>query len=219
MAEKPKSGWNVYFVLGIVCLVILFALVFYFFFMPAPLVNVNIEGDPMLGNPDANVTIIEFSDFECPVCAEMSYPALKQLMQEYGDRVRLVYKDYPLDTTCNSGMGGQLHPHACIAAEAAQCAFEQDKFWEYQDVLFQNQEALALENLQSYATSIGLDMTRFNDCLTTRRQANTVLADIAEGDRILIQGTPTVIINGQVSIGVPDYEELKKIVEGKLKTS
>ena len=162
--------------------------------------------DPVIGNPDAPVTIVEFSDFQCPFCAA-ARPTLEQLQQDYGDDVRLVWKDFPLT---------QIHPEAFRAAEAAQCAFEQDRFWEYHDQLFGNQAALDDESLKGYAAAIGLEAQAFDTCLVSSRHADRVRAGIDEGTLLGVTSTPTVLINGRFISGAQPYEVFAAMVDEEL---
>lgn len=135
---------------------------------------------------DAKVTIVEFSDFQCPACGE-AYKTLKALFPEYSDRIKFVYKDFPLT---------QIHPYAQKAAEAGQCALEQGKFWEMHDKMFENQTGLSVSNLKNYAAEIGLEAESFNSCLDSAKMAGRVSSDASLGLRIGVNGTPTFYING-----------------------
>ena len=99
------------------------------------------DKDPQKGNLNADITVVEYSDFQCPYCASAGKPAVEQLLSEYGDKVKLVWKNYPLGQSCNHNVTRPFHPRSCIAAEAAMCAYEQGKFWEMHDLLFSNQSS------------------------------------------------------------------------------
>jgi protein-disulfide isomerase len=175
--------------------------------LDAPRREVAIESsDPARGSASAAVTIIEFSDFQCPYCQRAS-PALKKLLDTYGNRVRLVWKDFPLT---------QIHPQAFKAAEAAHCAGDQGKFWEYHDLLFANQQALLVDDLKKYAKNASLDTARFAACLDTSKYAERVRDGVAAGNRLGVNSTPTMYINGRVVAGAYPYEDLAAIVDEEL---
>ena len=138
----------------------------------APRREVEIEAtDPSLGRASAPVTVIEFSDFQCPFCQRVA-PTLKQVRETYGDKVRIVWKDFPLT---------QIHPQAFKAGEAAHCAGEQGKFWEYHDRLFANQQPLQPDDLKKHAAELGLDAAAFNACLDTSKYGERVRDGVAAG--------------------------------------
>jgi protein-disulfide isomerase len=154
---------------------------------PSTPVRASVAGAPFLGRADAPVTIVEFSDYECPFCQRFFATTLPALKKEYIDagKVRYVFRDYPID---------QLHPHARKAAEAAHCAGEQGKFWEMHDALFQNPKALAPPQLAEHARAIGLDGPAFDECLRSGRHAATVERGVADGAVAGVRGTPAFVI-------------------------
>lgn len=164
------------------------------------------DTDPVLGPASAPVTIVEYSDFQCPFCARVA-PTLKQLRETYGDRIRIVWKDFPLT---------QIHPQAFKASEAGWCADEQDKYWEYHDRLFENQQALTDADLKRHAASLGLDARRFDECLDSSRHAERVRAGLGEGARLGITSTPTLFINGRTVAGAQPYEVFSRIIDEEL---
>ena len=175
--------------------------------LEAPRLAVKVESsDPSRGNPSAPVTVVEFSDFQCPYCLRAS-PTLKQLQQAYGDKVRVVWKDFPLT---------QIHPDAFKAAEAAHCAGEQGKFWEYHDRLFDNQTALKPDDLRKYAADAGLDAEKFSACFTSSRFAERVRDGVALGTQLGVNSTPTLYINGRVLAGAYPLDYLKTVVDEEL---
>ena len=127
-------------------------------------------------------------------------------METYGDKVQLVFRDYPLN----------FHEHAQISAEAANCAADQGKFWEYHDMLFENQGALAKPNLVQYATNLQLDMASFNQCLDSGKYTNDVKQDMADGQAIGVTGTPAFFINGRFLNGAVPYEQFAAIIDEEL---
>jgi protein-disulfide isomerase len=158
-----------------------------------------------LGPANAPVELIEFSDFECPFCLR-AHPIVKQVMAAYGDRVRLVYRHYPL----------QQHPNARPAAEAALCAHDQGKFWPYHDRLFGDQSKLGEAGLKQAAADLGLDTGRFNTCLDSHTHRNVVDADIQAANSAGVTGTPTFFINGRYLSGAPPFEDFKRIIDEEL---
>jgi protein-disulfide isomerase len=172
-----------------------------------PVVNVAIDDQPMRGNPNASVTIVEFTDYQCPSCGK-TQPILEEIAKEYGDKVRLVARDFPLDQ----------HQFAEKAAEAAEAAREQGKYWEYAAILFKNQEALAVPNLKEYATQVGLDRTKFDAALDTGKFTDKVKRDLREGEKLGVSSTPTIFINGK-RVRDKTREGLKSSIDAALKTA
>lgn len=160
------------------------------------------KADHIRGNPDASITLVEFSDFECPFC-ERQYQTFKQLLKEYPQKIRLVYKHFPLG----------FHQFAQKAAEASECASEQDSFWEYHDKLFENQSDYSVENFKKWAGDLGLKTSQFNDCLDTDKYASKVQADAKEGQQVGVNGTPATFINGQLISGALPYNTFKEAVD------
>lgn len=146
------------------------------------------SNDPVLGNKDAGISIIEFSDFQCPFCGRAYTGAIADFKAssyfKNGD-VNLVYKQFPLVS---------IHPYAQKAAEASLCADEQGKFWEYHNKLFENQGALTLTDLKTYASQVGLDTEKFNSCLDNSKYASETAKETAQGTSVGIQGTPGFVI-------------------------
>ena len=173
----------------------------------APRQQVNIGADDAsMGPANAAVTIVEYSDFQCPFCQRVA-PTLKQVREKYGDRVRIVWKDFPLTS---------IHPQAFKAAEAGQCAREQGKFWEYHDRLFSNQQALQPEFLKKYAADAGLDAAKFNACLDTAKFSDRVQEQMGIGTSLGVQSTPALFINGRLIAGAQPYETFVSIIDEEL---
>ncbi|MCA1621657.1 MAG: DsbA family protein, partial [Acidobacteria bacterium] len=172
---------------------------------PAPVFAISTDDQPVKGNPGAAVTIVEFTDYQCPTCAA-AQPVLDRLMTEYGDRVRLVVRDFPL----------QMHPEARKAAEAAEAAREQGKYWDFAAILFRNQSALKPEQLKQYAQVIGLDRAKFDAALDTGKFSDKVERDLLDGQRFGITGTPAFFVNGRRAKD-GTYESLKAAIEAALK--
>lgn len=149
-------------------------------------VTIDLEGAPVRGSPMAPITIVEYSDFECPYCGA-AHPILARLLREHAGHIRLLFKHYPL-----SG-----HPHAMNAARAAEAARRQGKFWEMHDLLFENQGQLEQEDLERYAQQLGLDVERFKADLQSEDVQRRIEANRAEGREVGVQGTPTIFVNGR----------------------
>jgi protein-disulfide isomerase len=172
-----------------------------------PRLAVDTAGAPALGPANAPVTLVEFSDFECPYCATAA-PVVKKLAQEYGDKLRVVFRNFPLE---------QTHPRAAKAAEAAACAADQGKFWEMHDKLFENRAFLEVDNLKRYAAGLGLNAGVFDACLDSGKHAARVQGDLALGARYGITGTPTFYVNGRMPPGNASYETFKLLIDEELK--
>jgi protein-disulfide isomerase len=172
---------------------------------PRTAVTVNPD-DPSEGKADAPVTLVEYSDFQCPFCLRVM-PTLKQIRAKYGDKVRVVWKDFPLT---------QIHPQAFVAAQAGNCAREQGKFWELHDKMFGNQSALQAEALKRYAAEAGIDSTKFNQCLDTSKYEARVQDAIRAGGRLGIQSTPTVYVNGRMINGAQPIEVFQAVIDEEL---
>ena len=162
--------------------------------------------DPAIGASSAPVTIVEFSDFQCPFCQRVA-PTLKRVRETYGDKVRIVWKDYPLT---------QIHPEAFKAGEAAHCAGEQGKYWEYHDRLFANQQALAVDDLKKYAAELGLDAATFNACVDSSKYGERVREGVEQGNKLGVNSTPTLYINGRLLSGAQPYETFVAVIDEEL---
>ena len=162
---------------------------------------------PERGPLNAPVTIVEFSDFQCPFCGKFE-PAVSHVMAAYPKQVRLVYRNFPLT---------DLHPDAQKAAEAAQCARDQDKFWEMHDLLFAEQTSLSVDALKEKARRLGLDSSTFDQCLDSGRSRDVIAVDRRDGDALGIMGTPASFINGRFTSGAISESDLKSLVEDELR--
>lgn len=158
--------------------------------------------DPNLGNPQAGIQIVEFSDFQCPYCAQ-AHTIMRELLNKYPNNFYYIYRDFPLE---------DIHPQARLAAEAAACAHEQQKFWPYHDLLFNNQSKLELGNLLNYATQVGIDSQNFTDCLKSGKYQSEVKKDQADGLAAKVTATPTFFVNGEKIEGVISLEDWEKIL-------
>jgi len=180
---------------------------------PSGIISVNaedyVDDDPFLGDKKAPVTIVEFSDFQCPYCARFRQQTFDQIKQEYIDtgKVRFVYRDFPLSS---------IHPMAQKAAEAAECADEQDKFWEYHDGIFANQASLSIDNMKKWAKDLGLDSSKFNSCLDSEKYANEVRNDLSDATKTGGQGTPYFLVGNTQLSGAYPFEAFQQAIESQL---
>ena len=162
-------------------------------------------GENSLGPENAKVIITEFSDFQCPYCGKAE-PTIKQILAAYPNDVRLVYKHFPLP----------FHENSEKAAEASECAAAQDKFWEYHDILFANQNALYVPMLKDYAKQLGLDTDAFNKCLDGGAMKSAVESDMKEGESIGVSGTPAFFVNSRVISGAQPFSVFDNAVKTEL---
>lgn len=176
--------------------------------LEVPRVEVSVDDDPMKGNKNASVTIIEFTDYQCPYCSR-GRPIVKQIIESYGDKIRYVLRDFPLE----------FHGFAVKAAEAAQCAGDQGKYWEYGDLLWQHQDKLDISDLKQYAGELALDKGKFEDCLDKGKYTEEVKKDQAAGSEAGVSGTPSFFINGRMLTGAQPFEQFKEIIDEELKTA
>jgi protein-disulfide isomerase len=173
----------------------------------AEVLPVSERRDHIVGPRSAPVTLLEYGDYECPYCGQAHY-VLQELMTQLGDRVRLAFRNFPL---------AEVHPHAEQAAEAAEAAGAQGRFWEMHDTLFENQDALELEDLVSYAQMVGLDLGRFQIEMLQRAHAPRVREDVVSGVRAGVKGTPTFFINGRRHEGAWDLQSLTAAIAQALR--
>jgi protein-disulfide isomerase len=166
-------------------------------------------GHPSMGPADAPVTIVEFSDFQCPYCSRV-LPTLEKVNEEYGDRVRIVFRQFPLLN---------IHPQAQKAAEASLCAFDQEKFWEMHDAMFADQKSLSVDQLKAKAVTLGLDAAVFDECLDSNKYADQVEEDLRAGSRMGVTGTPAVFINGRFLSGAQPFEAFAAIIDKELEAN
>lgn len=182
--------------------------------------TVSIDDDPILGDANAVVTIVEFSDYQCEFCRIFWKNTFPRLKQEYIDtgKVRLVFRDFPQS----------IHPEAMRAAMAAECASDQGKYWEYHDKVFSEQDRRGKErevvrfkadDLKKWAAEIGLEATEFNQCLDSRKHRKEVDADRKAGEDAGVKGTPVFFINGRPLVGAYPFDAFQKIIEEELKKS
>lgn len=169
--------------------------------------DVSEDDDPVLGSEDAAITLIEFSDFECPYCTRWHTEVFDRIREDYPDQVRFVYRDFPLKS---------IHPNAVPAAEAANCANEQDMFWEFSEKLFIGELGLSSEAYLEYASQLDLDLEEFEKCIEEGRYSQEVEDDYQYASQLGVQSTPTFFLNGIPLIGAQPYEVFKDVIEREL---
>lgn len=183
---------------------------------PAPLTEeqikeIAVNGAGAKGPEDAKVTLVEFSDYQCPYCKRYVDETYTQIMKDFGDKIRYVFHDYPLP----------FHSNAKNAAMASRCAADQDKFWEYHEELFAKQEdwgeGTTTDKFVTYATDLGLKTADFKTCLDTKKYEKAVDDDMALGQKVGVSGTPSFFINGKMLVGAQPYATFKAAIEEGLK--
>ncbi len=183
---------------------------------PSGSVDVSADDDAFLGKKDAPVTIIEFSDFQCPFCRKFAEDTLPQLKKEYVDtgKARLVYRDFPLS----------FHPGAIPAAQGAECAKEQGKFWQMHDTIFAEQAKqgsgtvqFTVDDIKKWAVQAGVNATKFNQCLDSGKYKQEVEKDMADGTAAGVSGTPATFVNGRAVVGAQPFSAFKAIIDEELK--
>jgi protein-disulfide isomerase len=170
--------------------------------MEPPRVHIDIGNSPVRGNPDAPVTIVEFSDFQCPYCRRAE-ATLDQIREKYQDKVKLVFKDFP------------IHGQSISAANAARCAGDQEKYWEYHDKLFRS-ASLQDSDFKRYAKELSLDEDKFNKCLESGRHNEEVTADADQGQSVGVTGTPAFFINGRLISGAQPLDAFSQVIDEEL---
>jgi protein-disulfide isomerase len=178
---------------------------------------VSVDDDPVLGNPDAKVTMIEFGDYQCPSCRAFWREIEPRIKKDYIDKglVKLVFRDFPLT---------QIHPDAFLAAQAVDCALDQNKYWQYHDKVFLEQDKQSEENivrvsagdLKKWAKDVKMDPAAFGACLDSGKYKEEVSKDMADGNALGVPGTPMFFINGNVIGGAQQYPAYKKLIDGLL---
>jgi protein-disulfide isomerase len=161
------------------------------------------DRDHVQGAPNAAVTLLEYGDYECPYCGE-AYPIVKELQAAMGDALRFVFRNFPISTA---------HPHAALAAEAAETAAAQGEFWPMHDLLYENQQRLEADDLAGYAAQVGLDVDRFRRDLDEHLYAGRVREDFMSGVRSGVNGTPTFYIDGVRHDGAWDLKTMLDVLQ------
>lgn len=203
-AQQAKRRWIGY---GALALVMIAA----FFFISSrpraePLDQRRLASNPALGSGTAKVTITEYGDFGCPSCRAWHRAGImQQILTAFGDNVQFVWKDFPVITA-----------QSPKAAEAGQCAFDQGKFWEYHDLLYEKAPALSVSNLKEYAVQIGLNTEMFNQCLDSGQNRAKVEDNLNEARSLGLPGTPSFLVNGKRLVGPPSFDVLKSTIDSIL---
>jgi protein-disulfide isomerase len=164
--------------------------------------------DHVRGDKNAKVTLVEYSDFQCPYCGAVE-PTLEKILTDYKGKVKLVYRHYPLS----------FHENAQKAAEASECANDQGKFWELHDKMYQNQTALTVDNLKQYAKDLKLNTSKFNTCLDNGTYAQKVKDEETQGTSYGVEGTPATFVNGTLVSGAVPYDSFKQVIDAALAAS
>jgi protein-disulfide isomerase len=173
---------------------------------PQQLSPAQLANDPAIGPASAPVTIVEYADFGCPTCKAWHQAGiLKQVLAKYGDKVRFVWRDFPVITADSPK-----------AAEAGRCANDQGKFWPFHDLVYTKAPAISVSDLKAYAAQAGLDTAAFDDCLDSGREAATVQASLSDAEARGFTGTPSFLVNGNVLAGPPSFDELSRIIDADL---
>ncbi len=175
-----------------------------YFNKPKMQVSVEVGSGPVYGKKDAPITVIEFSDFQCPFCSRGA-ETVTELKKKYGNRMRLAFRNFPLP----------MHQDARPAAEASLCVNDQssDKFWKFHDLAFKNQSKLDKASLQKYAKEAGADLKKFDDCVASKKFADAVQKDLEYGEKIGVKSTPTFFVNGQLVSGAVPIESFAEMIE------
>jgi protein-disulfide isomerase len=163
------------------------------------------DDDHIRGDKDSAVTLIQYTEFECPFSARVQ-PTIDQILEDYKGKVKLIFRHFPLS----------FHQNAQKAAEASECAADQGKFWEMHDIMFENQTALDIDSLKSYAKGLGLNTLTFNSCLDSGKYEKKVKDDFTEGGKYGVQGTPATFVDGVLVSGAQPYENFQAAVENAL---
>jgi protein-disulfide isomerase len=172
---------------------------------PAQRYSLNLDGSPAKGPGSAEVTVVEFSDFQCPFCSRVN-PTMARIRQDYPDQVRIVFKHLPL----------RIHPKAQAAHAAAEAAHRQGRFWEMHDAIFADQANMSPERYRDYAGQIGLDLERYDRDLASDDVQQRVGADSAEAEKLGVTGTPAFFVNGRYLSGAQPYESFKRLIDAEL---
>lgn len=180
-----------------------------YFKKPKSNIQVDAGSSPSTGSDSAKVTIIEFSDFQCPFCSRAA-KTVSEIKKKYGNKIKLVFKHFPLP----------MHQQAGPASEASMCVFEQnkDKFWKFHDMAFDKQSALDNDSLVKYAKAVGADEKKFKECFDSKKFADAVKADVAYGEKLGVRSTPTFFVNGQLLSGALPVDQFSEVIDEELES-
>lgn len=165
------------------------------------------DDDPVYGPEGAPITIIEFSDYECPYCRKWHTEVWPLLLEAYPNQIRLIYRDFPLTS---------IHPNSTPAAAAANCARDQDRYWEFNELLFSMRYNLSVTAYQTYADELALDLDSFNECLESGRYNDEVMADFEYAANLGVSSTPTFFVNGIPVVGAQPFEVFSQLIDKEL---
>lgn len=199
---KNKAEFSRKIKIYVLSIIILLILIFIIYKIAQP---DEIIMDNRYDTTNAKVIIEEFSDFQCPFCGRAA-STVRQIKEAYQNDVVIMYKHFPLPS----------HTFAQKAAEASECARDQGKFWEYHDILFENQNSLSILDLKQHASNLGLNVEQFNRCLDSGDKKDIVKKDLLEGQNKGVQGTPSFLINGKKLVGAQPFSEFKKVIDKEL---
>jgi len=213
-ATKKKVRWGCWIIVAAVVILFSILIGYFIFLVRENISNINdsdlenvatleTTDDPYKGGENAELVIVEFSDFECPYCLQ-AFPNVREIIETYGDQIKFIYRDFPDEIS---------HPNSLNAAEAGECAHEQGKFWEMHDKMFINHLKLTVADLKGYAQEIGLDTDQFNQCLDEEKYKYEVLEDIADGYLLGVEATPTFFFDGQKVEGSIPLDEFKQAID------
>lgn len=208
LASDQAMKWGAGFILYMAVVPFVFSRVVPSFRMSATTSAIAGSENRTLGAAQSPHTIAKFSDFQCPMCRKGAQ-ILKELEREERGNVKIVYKYYPLDQACNKNIPRKMHPDSCRAAAATYCAAEQGQFWAFHDLVFENQQGLPAELLESFAKMLNLDVAKYAACMDGRQALEAVRADIDEGDRLGVNATPTLFIDGKKYEGPVELDSLR----------
>lgn len=183
-------------------------------FYALPQKEVPLPKRPVSGNPNAPLTILAFSDLQCPPCRRFE-AALKPVLKQYGDRIRVIYLNYPLDSSCNPTVSGTRYPMACIAAKEALCTYQHGKFSEYRDLVFEHRER-GRASLSNLIREVGMDLSSFENCLASEKTAGLLKEDIATSTQFDVEGVPSIYINGRRFRDWSNAERFRLVLESEL---
>lgn len=173
---------------------------------PVQRVQVSKDDDPTRGPANAKIEIIEFTDYQCPFCKKVR-PTISQILETYKDQVSYTLRDFPLS----------FHPESFAAHMASQCAKDQGKYWEFNEKLFANQQGLKVDLLKGYAKELALETKAFDECLDSKKYADEVKKDMAEGQKYGVSGTPAFFVNGILMSGAQPFSSFKEVIDDELK--
>jgi protein-disulfide isomerase len=204
--HQPKNKWKIQPALTAVAAILIITaigLILWNQSHASPLSAARLSSDPSLGSPSAKVTIIEYGDFGCTTCRGWEKAGvLKQIVAAYGDQIHFVWRDYPIITA-----------QSPKAAQAGQCAFDQNMFWQYHDLLYAKAPALSISDLKSYAAQLGMNTTLFNQCLDSGQDKAKVDQSMQEAQQAGFTATPSFLVNGKKVIGPASFDQFKAVID------